>query len=356
LQLYYRVGPPFFEATNMPYYVRWGTPCCVTKYALAVQPTVSEYNVGAPRAASQTELPEREGDSMGGSADESPNCDAYQDEAVARVDPFVSIITVSLNAAATIEDTLASVSLQRAEFNFEHIAVDGGSSDGTREIIDHWAAKSDHVVRIYGPDTGIFDAMNKGLLAAKGEYVLYLNADDFLVAPNTLAIALSGLSPGGHGNPDFILGDVVMGWTGTVGLWRHRRVPRSLGRSRGTGLIPLHQAQFTRRTLLHAAGGFDPNKKYSADSTQFYDLERAQRLSVRIVPRVLSCMRPGGSANAGLRAIWLGTAEMYDHLRATQGRIRATAMVFVKTTQSLTELRYGRCPHERWFVSHMVER
>jgi glycosyltransferase involved in cell wall biosynthesis len=289
-------------------------------------------------------------------ADGSRNRDAFQDQAVDCVDPFVSIVTVSLNAATTIEDTIASVALQRTDFKFEHVAVDGGSRDGTREIIDHWAAHSDHIVRIYGPDTGIFDAMNKGLLAAKGEYVLYLNADDFLVAPDTLATALSDVSPGGHGNPDLILGDVVMGLCGSRGWWRHRRVPRLLRRLRGTGLIPLHQAQFTKRTLLQAAGGFDPNKKFSADAAQFYDLERTHRFTVRVVPRDVACMRPGGSANAGLKAIRLGTAEMYDHLKRTHGHTRAAGMVLVKTMQSLTEVRYGRCPHERWFASRTVER
>src|ERR1700722_12875645 len=93
--------------------------------------------------------------------------------------PFVSVITVSLNAAATIEDTIASVSMQQADFAVEHICVDGGSVDATRVSIDRWAAHSSRLVRVYEPDSGIFDAMNKGLRAARGEYVLFLNADDF---------------------------------------------------------------------------------------------------------------------------------------------------------------------------------
>jgi glycosyltransferase len=267
----------------------------------------------------------------------------------AAAEPFISIVTVSLNAAETIGDTLASVALQQSAFETEHLCVDGGSKDDTRAIIDRWAATSSRIVRIYQPDSGIYDAMNNGLRSARGEYVLFLNADDFLAAPASLATAMAGLTLGAQGNPDLIAGDVAMGSCGSRGLWRHRRVPRLLGRLRGTGLFPVHPGQFTRRVLLQSVGGFDSKKKLASDVTQFYDLERTHQLSVRIVPWDLACMRPGGSANANFNAMQLGTVEIYRHLLPIHGPLRSAAMVFVKTMQSLTELRYGRYPHERWF-------
>jgi len=148
------------------------------------------------------------------------------------VDPFVSIVTVSLNAAATIEDTIASVALQRASFDFEHICVDGGSTDGSREKIAAWTARESRLRAIFEPDRGIFDAMNKGLRVARGEYVLFLNADDFLVSQYTLATSMHGLTPGSSQNPDLVVGDVSMGNLGCYGIWRHRRVPKLLGRLR----------------------------------------------------------------------------------------------------------------------------
>ena len=132
------------------------------------------------------------------------------------MDLLLSIVTVSLNAAATIERTLASVALQELNFGVEHICIDGGSSDATRSIIDRWASRDSRIVRMYGPDKGIFDAMNKGLGAARGEYVLFLNADDFLVARDSLALALTGCVPGDVGNPDLIVGDAVMGYTDAI--------------------------------------------------------------------------------------------------------------------------------------------
>jgi glycosyltransferase involved in cell wall biosynthesis len=265
--------------------------------------------------------------------------------------PFVSVVTVSLNAAGTIEDTLASVSMQQAGFAIEHVCVDGGSNDGTREIIDRWAGKSAGIRRIYEPDSGLFDAMNKGLRAARGEYVLFLNADDFLAAADVLARAMHGLVPGVTGNPDLVVGDVAMGQLGRRGIWRHRRVPRILSRRRGTGFFALHQGMLAKRYLLEGAGGFDARQRLAADVNQYYDLERLFRPSLRIVDLDVAFMRADGAANAGLGAMWRGSVEIYRHLLPTHGVVRSITMVLAKSVQSFTEVRYGRAPHERWFVA-----
>jgi glycosyltransferase involved in cell wall biosynthesis len=269
------------------------------------------------------------------------------------VEPLISIITVSLNAAATIEDTIASVSLQQATFDVEHVCVDGGSTDGSREIIDRWTARESHLRSIFEPDQGIFDAMNKGLRAARGEYVLFLNADDFLVAHNTLAMVMEGLIPGSPQNPDLVVGDVSMGNLGRHGVWRHRRVPKLLGRLRGCGLFPVHQGQFTKRRLLDAIGGFNSDLRLSSDVIQFYDLERKFQPSIRFIRSDVTFMRVGGASNTGPRVMYFATVEFYKHLLSTYSYARAAGMVIVKTLQSLMEIRYGRCPHDRWFASAM---
>ena len=267
----------------------------------------------------------------------------------ALVDPFVSVVTVALNAAATIEDTLASVAQQRAGFAFEHVCVDGGSSDGTRVAIDRWAEQGRHVRRVYEPDHGISEAMNHGLRAARGEYVLYLHADDFLAGPETLATAMAALVPGAPDNPDLVAGDVVMGRPRRRGWWRRRRVPRLLLWLRGTGLFPVHQGLFVKRRLLEAAGGFDEGQQLGADVALYYDLERRWRPSLRLLGADVAFMRAGGAANASTRAMYRGTAELFRFLAARHTRVRAAAMVLVKTLQSLSELRFGRCPCDRWF-------
>jgi glycosyltransferase involved in cell wall biosynthesis len=269
------------------------------------------------------------------------------------MDPFISIVTVSLNAGATIEDTIASVYRQDTNFAIEHICVDGGSFDATREIIDRCVGQGIPIRRIYEPDRGIFDAMNKGLRAARGEYVLFLNADDFLVAHNTLAMVMDSLTPGSPRNPDMVVGNVSMGRLGRYGIWRRRCVPKLLGRLRGCGLFPVHQGQFTKRCLLEAIGGFNSHLRLSSDVIQFYDLERKLRPSLRFIRSDVAFMRVGGASNKGLRVMYNSTVELYKHLRSTYSSSRAASMVIVKTFQSFMELRFGRCPHARWFASEM---
>ena len=90
--------------------------------------------------------------------------------------PLVSIITVVRNAAATIEQCILSVLSQTYE-NVEYIVVDGGSKDGTMDIVRQYAGAIDYFVS--EPDKGIYQAMNKGLRLASGDFVLILNADDW---------------------------------------------------------------------------------------------------------------------------------------------------------------------------------
>ena len=92
--------------------------------------------------------------------------------------PLISIVTVSYNAATTIEQTILSVINQDFE-DFEYIIVDGGSTDGTVDIIKKYQDKI--TLWVSEPDRGIYDAMNKGIRLAKGEFIYFINAGDVLL-------------------------------------------------------------------------------------------------------------------------------------------------------------------------------
>ena len=112
--------------------------------------------------------------------------------------PSITIVTAAYNAAQTIEETLASVRLQGYP-DLEHVVVDGGSTDGTVEILE----RAEGIRFISEPDDGLADAMNKGIAMARGEWVGWLNADDLL---HPGALHAVGRAAAAHPEAEWIVG------------------------------------------------------------------------------------------------------------------------------------------------------
>ena len=159
--------------------------------------------------------------------------------------PKFSIITVTYNAAAVIEDTLQSVITQTYK-NIEYIIVDGASTDRTMEIIGRYR-KHIHTV-VSEPDHGLYDAMNKGIRLATGDYVCFLNAGDELHEDDTLQLIVHSLT-GLTGLPDVIYGrTAIVDEEGHFLRMRRLEPPENLTwHSFRQGMLVCHQAFFARR-------------------------------------------------------------------------------------------------------------
>jgi glycosyltransferase involved in cell wall biosynthesis len=262
---------------------------------------------------------------------------------------IVSVITVSLNAASTIRDTLDSVRRQKTAFGIEHICIDGGSIDGTRKIIEEAAAVSAGVVFSFEPDRGLFDAMNKGLRVARGRYVLFLNADDFLIGPTSVADAFAGIDLK-SGFPDMVMGDVIMAHLDRFSLWRMRRVPRWLPRYPRLGAHPPHQGNFISRQLLLRMGGFDSEQRLAADTTQFYRLVHEFNATMVASRSIVSFMRMGGASNEKLSSFRKGNGETFRFLLQYKSPLSAAFTVSIKVFQKLMEYRVGRLRRSAFFI------
>ena len=186
--------------------------------------------------------------------------------------PKFSIITVTYNAGAVIEDTIQSVITQTYK-NIEYIIVDGASTDKTMSIVNRYR---EHIHTVVSePDRGLYDAMNKGIRLATGDYVCFLNAGDELHEDDTLQLivhSLTGLTE---------LPDVIYGRTAIVDeeghFLRMRRLepPENLTwRSFSQGMLVCHQAFFARRDR---AVPYDLRYRFSAD----FDPPHAHRLPER---------------------------------------------------------------------------
>ncbi|MDR0973570.1 MAG: glycosyltransferase [Prevotellaceae bacterium] len=170
-----------------------------------------------------------------------------------------TFITVCYNAATTLEATIRSV-VEQTYGQVEYIIVDGASTDGTREVIERYAMHIDTL--ICEPDKGIYDAMNKGLVRATGDYVCFLNAGDALHTPNTLQAMVESI-------PEGTMPDVLYGETALVDeqrrFLRMRRLqtPEHLTwRSFQKGMTVCHQSFYVRRKL---APCYNLRYRYSAD-------------------------------------------------------------------------------------------
>ncbi len=168
----------------------------------------------------------------------------------------LSIITVNLNNAAGLARTLDSAKEQTWR-DFEHIVIDGGSTDGSREAIESRAAQIAHWVS--EPDGGIYAAMNKGLRAARGEYVQFLNSGDWLASPGVLERVFGR----NEFAEDLLYGNSLR--PDGAGGWKELPQPDSLTVARFWGMGLCHQTVFYKREWFGRLGGYDERYRIVAD-------------------------------------------------------------------------------------------
>ena len=182
----------------------------------------------------------------------------------------ITYVTITYNAAAVLQPTLDSV-LQQDYPHIVHLIIDGASTDDTLKLVDDYIARSNaaengHSVQVTSePDKGIYDAMNKGLRSADGDYVCFLNAGDFLPSPDTASKIAQQVAAAG-GSPAVLYGDTDI-VDGEGRFLHHRRLapPENLTwRSFRQGMLVCHQA-FYARTDFAIATPYNEQYRYSAD-------------------------------------------------------------------------------------------
>jgi glycosyltransferase involved in cell wall biosynthesis len=209
---------------------------------------------------------------------------------------LVSIVTVVRDRADSLERTMASVLCQTYR-PFEYVVIDGGSTDGTVEVIRRHADRLAYWVS--EPDRGISDAFNKGVAATRGGFIGLLNADDWM-EPDQVERAVAALERSGA---DFAFGDLV--YHDPTGRPVHRiKGDPDYARLIGSRMPEInHPTLLARRDVYHGVGPFDPRYGAAMD----YDwLLRAHIAGYRGVyePRIVAHMTLAGvSDRAYLRAL-----------------------------------------------------
>ncbi len=174
--------------------------------------------------------------------------------------PSFSVITVCYNAEAVIEDTIQSV-ISQTYHHVEYIIIDGASTDRTLAIVNRYRDRISRVVS--EPDKGLYDAMNKGMAMATGDYLCFLNAGDSFHEDDTLQRVAHSLHECA-GLPDVIYGETeLVDSEGHFVRMRRLSAPENLNwKSFRQGMLVCHQAFMPRRIL---AVPYDLRYRFSAD-------------------------------------------------------------------------------------------
>lgn len=190
--------------------------------------------------------------------------------------------------------------MRRQRSDFEHILVDGASTDNTMILAESY---SDHFSRIVSePDSGLYAAMNKGIALAKGEVIGILNADDFYAANDVLkAVGEVFRNPdvdACYGDLEYVSADdpsrVVRRWrSGAFGCEKFYN-----------GWMPPHPTLFLRKSVYEKFGLYREDMGTSADYEFMLRIFLKHGLNAQYVPRVLVRMRVGGLSNRNLTARW----------------------------------------------------
>ncbi len=218
---------------------------------------------------------------------------------------LVSIITVCLNAADTIADTINSVATQNHS-HVEHIVIDGGSADNTVELVRQLGGRVTKMVS--EPDEGIYHAMNKGLALAKGDLVGFLNADDLYCHESVVKTVVETVK---EHNVDSCYGDLLYMDATLSKVVRHwKSSPYTKGLF-CTGWHPPHPTFFVKRSVYEKYGGFNTDLKIAADYEIMLRFLERYKVSTFYIPEVLVKMRTGGTSNRSIKNIIQANLECY---------------------------------------------
>ena len=212
----------------------------------------------------------------------------------------ISIITVTYNSGRTLLDTFESI-LAQSYTDFEEIVVDGGSTDGTLQILREYEPRFNGRLHwISEPDRGIYDAMNKGIRLSTGDVVGFLNSDDFYASAGILQSVAEALA---DESIDAVYGDVSY-----VKPFDLNRVIRYFGSKKfrpwkmRLGFMPPHPSFYCRSGIYSKYGGFDLDFKIAADFEQLLRFIFVNGIRTKYIEKNFVTMRDGGASSSGFKS------------------------------------------------------
>lgn len=210
----------------------------------------------------------------------------------------ISIITAVYNRVDTIEHAMRSIQSQ-SHPNLEHIIQDGGSTDGTLDVIRNFS--NDSTSLISEPDSGIYDAINRGIMRASGDVIGLMHSDDFFAHSKVLERVAAVMQ---HPNVDGVYGDLeYVSANDTTRVIRHWRAGEVSMAKLRYGWMPPHPTLYLRREVFDKWGLYDVNMRIAADYDAILRYLKVGKLNIEYISEVLVKMRVGGESNKSIGRI-----------------------------------------------------
>jgi len=223
----------------------------------------------------------------------------------------ISIITVTFNSVSVINDCLTSVKSQKYK-DIEHIIIDGSSTDGTLSLLE--SKRDQFATLISEDDTGIYDAMNKGIQKSSGDIIGFLNADDFYTNSEVISKVVSTFKK------DKLLeacyGDLIyvdqLDTSKVIRYWKSSKFKSGYF---SRGWCPPHPTFFVKSSVYKKLGNFNLKYSIASDVELMMRFLEIKKINFRYVPETWVKMRMGGISNKSLKNIIILNKEIFSALK-----------------------------------------
>ncbi len=211
----------------------------------------------------------------------------------------ISVVTTTYNSEKTLSDTLKCIQ-QQTYPNIEHILIDGASKDNTLTLIHRHLQQFPNHQFLSEPDKGIYDAMNKGIQLATGDYICFLNSDDFYVNKYVIENVVATIQI--NNNPDAVYGNLwYVDERDTNSVYRFWQAGSFSRYKMLFGWMAPHPTFFVKRDIIEKYGPFKTGLTLAADYEMMVRLLFFKKCSVAYLPRILVKMRLGGQGNKAIK-------------------------------------------------------
>lgn len=247
----------------------------------------------------------------------------------------ISVVTVTFNSASTLKDTIESV-MKQDHANVEHVLVDGGSTDGTVDIIKSYS----HIRKwVSERDKGLYDAINKGILMADGDVVGILNSDDFFPNSQVLSKVADKLS---NESCDAVIGDIAFVRPDSLSrIVRYYPAKNFHPGKFAAGFMPPHPSFYVRRHLYQDYGLYKPDYKIAADYELLIRFLYTKKIRYSYIPEIMVYMRTGGVSNQSVKSRYILNKEIIKACAENgiqTNMFRLSMKYFTKVFEYLTPL------------------